>query len=46
VPTREVVIATHKQFVRTTMLRVIQDLIRTSVPQDMRQLRSTQLLVR
>lgn len=46
VPTREVVIATHKQFVRTTMLGVIQDLIRTSVPQDMRQLRSTQLLVR
>jgi LysR family hydrogen peroxide-inducible transcriptional activator len=46
VPTREVVIATHKQFVRTTMLGVIQDLIRASVPQDMRQLRSTQLLVR
>ena len=46
VPTREVVMVTHKQFVRTTMLGVIQDLIRTSVPQDMRQLRSTQLLVR
>lgn len=46
VPTREVVMVTHKQFVRTTMLGVIQDLIRASVPQDMRQLRSTQLLVR
>ena len=46
VPTREIVMATHKQFARTTMLGVIQDVIRSSVPQDMRQLRSNQLLVR